>query len=900
VRPNKSYLSLYKGKGRGNRLLFFLFATQVLLLSLLRITIPIPVKFAEKLLEDYETKGISFDVEQVALSFPDEITVSKLVILKDGHKTAVVNELKIQYPFFKLPWGEWKDLKGVYAKSIALHAIAEAQPCLRVDDLSIQRKKNEKHFLSAFIHSNHSFLNMKGSFDFDYLKSLFEATPEKQHHFELSDSMDRVLSYVDELRSALKQTGTLHLQSFVNGSPNGELNLSQWDGGRSEPIGNLRGLRAVLQISTQDDKPHVASLKAELKDLSIRRESIVTILRDLSFSNPSIKFQHLNTLRNNFGESSLRIGEIELRGKMEGRLPAFSIISNSAKGLEEGMFFSDSNRTKVALGYQCDSLVSLHGEAHFTPKSFDLYCNTKKGRLRVIDGDECTLTLFRNEAYERAVAPMHFRATTPRLSVMETPDGAFSLKGMIAPDYSISVNSAWGKMGRCEVTGSYSQSWFPHNFRFLLKGECLPTDINNWLGSWWKSFWTDFSFGETTPWGDFSISGDWGSFGTDTISYGMVRTQKLSYRNLAVSKSSILVESDSNQTSVRAIIRHKEGQLQGNLSFPRNTRSMRKLLSFDFNGDYPLDTGRKAFGPEVERHLTDFNATNLLCEASGSIFKPLNDASGESNETNYKIKISTDQNASLWNIPTEYIHGGEITYKNLVTKGEFPSIGLGNGKATLEFTLGEDGENHLLDFDFDLKGAERTALVAAMSKVRVLDQDSRKHIMGNVESTKDSTGKIDLSIHAKGPVDDFLQFKGGGHIRLVEKNLQKVNLLGEISERLDAIKLPIPSGSFSFEMLEIPFSLEYDQIYSDKILLTGPLSRLEADGRLNLVSGEIDVTSRLKLIGNLKIPILKKIINAVDPLSKITKIRIYGDWKDPKTHFVTPLDKILRLGKGSK
>ena len=897
MKPYKSYLSLYKGKGRGNKLLFLLFAFQVLLLSLFRITIPVPVELTEKLLEDYETKGVSFDFEEVALSFPDKITVRKFVILKNGHKTAVVNELKIQYPFLKLPWGQWDDLKGLKVKSATLCPMGEVKPCLRMDDLDVHRKENGEHFLNASIHSGHSSLKVKGALDFDYLKSLFKAPPKKKHRFELSDSMDRVLSSIDELRTALRETGSLHLQSFVNGSPNGELGLSQSDGGNSESIGLLRGLRATLRISDQDDKHHVASLKAELKDLTIRRERIVTVLRNLSFSNQSIPFQHLDTLRNNFGESSLRVGETELKGKVEGRLPAFSIISNSAEGLEEGMFLSESNRTKVALGYRYDSLVSLHGEAIFAPKFFDLYCNTKKGRLRVIDGDECTLTLFRNETPTRSVAPMRFRATTRRLSVMETPGGAFSLSGMIAPDYSISVDSVWAKLGRCEVSGTYSQSWFPHNFRFLLRGAFLPSDISNWFGFWWKSIWNDFRFGEVTPWADFSISGNWISPQSDTAVYGMARTQKLSYRNFPVTQSSALIEADSNQTSVRAIIRHKEGQLRGDLSFPRNTHPGGKLLSFDFNGDYPLNSGRKAFGAEVERHLADFNATNLLCEASGSIFNSLKDASGESNQTHYKIKISTDQNASLWNIPTKHIHGGEITYKNLVISGRFPSIGLGRGMATLDFTAEKKGGNRILDFKFDLKGADRTALVSAVSKSRHLNPDSRKHIVENIDSTKESTGKIDLRIQAKGPFDDFLQFTGTGHIRLIEESLQKGNLLGVISERLDAIKLPIPSGSFSFEMLEIPFRLENDQVHSDNIVLSGPLSRLEATGRLNLVSGEIDVTSKLKLIGNLKIPILKNILNLADPLPKI---RISGDWKNPETEFINPLDKILPLRKKSK
>ena len=900
MKPDKSYLSLHKGSDGVIKLLFVLFVGQVLLLSLCRITIPVPVGLAQNLLEDHQTKGISFDFEQIMFSFPNKVTARKFVIRKSGGEIAVANQLEIQYPLLKLAWGQGGDLNGLKAKSLTLHSMGEAKSCLHVDDLDLHRKQNGEYILNASIQSDHSSLKMKGSLDFDYLKSLFKPLPKKKSRFDLSESMDRVLGSVEELRSALRQTGSLHLKSFVQGSPGGELGLSQSDEGIQLPETKARGLRAHLRISDRGDQNHVVSLKLKLKDFSIRGERIETVLKNLSFSNQSISFRHLNTLRDNFGESRLRVGETVLRGRLEGRLPPFSILSNSTKGLEEGMLFSESNRTKVALGYRYDSLVTLHGEAILAPKFFDLYCNTKKGRLRVIEGNESTLSVFRNETHTRSVAPMHFRATTSRLSVMESPEGAFSLKGTIAPDYSISVDSVWTKLGKSEVSGTYSQSWFPHNFRFLLRGDFLPTDVNNWFGSWWKSIWHDFLFGEVTPWADFSISGDWLASGSDTTTYGMVRSQQMSYREFAVSRSSALVETDSNQTSVRAIVRHKEGQLKGDLSFPRNTPPGGKLLSFDFNGDYPLNEGRRAFGPKVEKYLADFNATNLLCEASGSIFMPLEDASGESNQTHCKIKISTDQNASLWNVPVKHIHGGYVSYENLVTSGRFPSIGLGNGMATLDFTSEKQASNRILDFKFDLKGADQSAFLSAISRAKPFTPETRKLIGDYVASDSDSLGKIDLRIQAKGPFEGFLQFTGTGHVRLIEKGLQKVNLLGGISERLDAIKLPLPSGSFSFETLEIPFRVESDQVYSDNILLTGPLSKLEAAGRLNLVSGEIDVTSKLKLIGNLKIPIVSNIINLADPLPKITEIRISGNWKNPTSEFVNPLDKIFSPKKKDK
>ena len=900
MKPDKSYLSLYKGKARATKFLFILFAVQILLLSLLSISIPVPVEFAEKLLEDYETKDITFELEQVAFTFPDKITARKVVLLKNGHQTGLVHELKIQYPFLKLPWGKWRNLKHICAKNISLQTPVESQPVFQLTNFDLQKSGDMEHDLKVSIHSGQSLLKVKGVVDFEYLKSLLKATPLKEPHFQLSESVDRLLRSGGDLKTILQETGSLDLETFLNISPNGDLSLSQLGRDTGEETALLNGLRAYLQIFEQDEGTRIASIKANLKDLTIKQENIVTVLRNISFSNQSISFEHLNTLKNNFGKSSLRVDGIELKGKVEGRLPALDIISNSSDELEKGMVFSESNRTRVALAYQYDSFVSLHGDVSIDPKLFDLYCNTKKGRLRVIDGDECTLSLLKRKVNERAFAPMHFRVTAPRLSVMEAPDGSFSLQGMIYPDYSITVDSAWAKIGKSEASGTYSQSWFPHNFRFLLKGELFPPDISNWFGSWWKSIWTDFRFSEKTPSGDFSVSGAWGSSSSDTITFGIIKTQKLTYRNFTASQSSAIVKTDSNQTSVHTIIKHKKGQLRGNFSFPRNSPPEGEILSFDFNGDYPLNDGRQTFGPEVERYLIDFNSTNLLCEVSGSIFRSLNDASGESNKTHYKIKISTDQNASLWNIPTEHIHGGEITYKNRVTSGKFPSIGLGNGIATLDFKSENQAGSKVFDFNFNLRGADRTALISSISKAKHLNPDSRNHILENIDSSKESNGKIDLRIDARGPFGNFLQFTGTGHIRLIEESLQKVNLLGKISERLDAVKLPIPSGSFSFEMLEIPFRLENENVHSDKILLTGPLSRIEASGALNLASGEIDVTSTLKLIGNLKIPILKNILNLADPLSKITEIRITGHWKNPKTEFITSLEKILPFRRRSK
>ena len=207
MKPDKTYLSLRKGSDRVIKLLFVLFIAQVLLLSLCRISIPIPVGLAQKLSERQQTNGISFDFEQVMFSFPNKISARKFVIRKNGLKSAVINEIEIQYPLLKSAWGKWGDLNGLRAKKIALHSEGEVDSCLQVEGLDVHRKRNGEYILNASIHCEHSSLKAKGTLNFDYLKSIFESLPKKKSRFELSEVMDRALDSVEKLRAILRQTG---------------------------------------------------------------------------------------------------------------------------------------------------------------------------------------------------------------------------------------------------------------------------------------------------------------------------------------------------------------------------------------------------------------------------------------------------------------------------------------------------------------------------------------------------------------------------------------------------------------------------------------------------------------------------------------------------------------------
>ena len=877
-------MSLYRGGGKLNKTLLVVLICQIIILCLLRTTISIPVALAENLSEDYETDGVVFNYENIDFSFPNQFNIEHFTLKKDGRPVIGINDLSFQWSIFALPWGKLNDIEDLHSDEILLYSPLNERPIVSVTDTRIRKNESKQHFITSSISIDQKVLKVKGIFDFNYIQSLFI----KKDSVKPGHAIDRLVTAVEKLDEWVEGTPPIQLQSFVSATPNAMLCISQSSRPSREMANSanqINGFLSFLKISTEGDKIHSASLKSKIDDFSIKTRSLELTFKDVSLANPSIRFKNLNNLTNNLGESNLNIGEIRFDGKIQGHLPRFNVISKSTDKLTEGIFFSDSNRTRIALSYQFKSVLTLNGEALLTPQNFDLHCNTKKGRLRVLDGDEVRAYVFRNKMGSRESIPMFFRIRTDRLSVFEAPDGAYSLSGQIAPDYSIFVDSAWCKLGMSEVTGTYSQSWNPHNFRFLLKGECLPSDINNWLGKWWKTIWADFAFTEEIPYGDFSMSGNWRKPGVGAVTHGTVKTGTLSYRDLSIKESFVTIVGDDNRTQIKGSANHGNGHINGYLDLPRKPSSTDKLLSFDLKGDFPLNKGKKVFGKEVEKILSDFNSSILSCEAKGIIYRAQTGRSAENNKTHYTIAISADCNSSLWGMPVSYIHG-TIQHDNSTTSGRFPSIGVGEGKGSLDFESKSFPSNGSLSFKFDLKKADRSAITSVISGLSFLDSKDRDHIKETVNTTNDSAGTIDFSVQAKGPLADHLQFKGTGHLRLVEKSLSQVNILGEISKKLNTINLPIPSGSFTFERLEVPFRIEYDSIYSDKILLTGPLSKLEASGQLNLISNEVDITAKLKLVGNLKIPLLSQVINFADPLSKFTKIKITGNWKNPKIGLV--------------
>jgi len=226
---------------------------------------------------------------------------------------------------------------------------------------------------------------------------------------------------------------------------------------------------------------------------------------------------------------------------------------------------------------------------------------------------------------------------------------------------------------------------------------------------------------------------------------------------------------------------------------------------------------------------------------------------------------------------------GKIDQKLSRTSGDFPNFEMADGKGQLNFNLDTNGSQETVKFKFSLKDAKKDLLMRDISESR------KKGFLGDFstnnqdfQSPANVGGTVSVSLEAEGPTNNPLQFEGTGKIHLKETTVGSINLLGKVSEGLKKLNLPVPTGALSFNDLEIPFSLNNETMSFDKLNLKGPISKISAEGSLNFSSGTVDIIANLSLIGNIPIPLIKNLVQIIDPVSKIIEIKISGTFNNPK------------------
>ncbi len=213
----------------------------------------------------------------------------------------------------------------------------------------------------------------------------------------------------------------------------------------------------------------------------------------------------------------------------------------------------------------------------------------------------------------------------------------------------------------------------------------------------------------------------------------------------------------------------------------------------------------------------------------------------------------------------------------------------GEAKANL-WWQNEDGNVTRMGIEMSLKGAKREKVIRSLSLSSAFstptntDPQKSPSAIDEITVTGEDESMLDFRLKAKGNLGDLSSFKGTGAIDLKDENLGSVRLFGPLSKVIQENPVPIPSGSVRFNRLESTYSWEGSYATFKDMTITSSSSLIRGEGKYWLKDNTINFEARMYLLGGLgsKIPILGKIAEFLDPLSKFIELTLRGRLDNPK------------------
>ena len=626
------------------------------------------------------------------------------------------------------------------------------------------------------------------------------------------------------------------------------------------------------------------------KELSILRMNIGSVkfpffksnfeINKISFSILNKAIDSKKFYENYFADLNLQ--NITSKGYINSILPNIYFCTSKVNKLLELTIISDSNFTNCSNIIMLNPLnkeFSINGKNEIIPKLLKYEIGNDQNNTELMNGDLLNID-FHNPytpTYDKNRNNIKIEAKS--FSMLGSLPGEYKATGYFKADKSLYLSDISGMLGHSFVNGSFLQEWDPLKFQFILEGDCYPTDINNWLGEWWDKIWVDFLFDyENIPYGQFLISGIWNQ-ASNSYTHGIIDSQNFSYKGLPVENTIINLIVDENITSIStSSIKHKSGSIGGEISIPRKHKNDTTPLKYSLSGIYPINSGSKSLGPLIETYLDDFNLSSLSLNTSGEFFQSTSENNNSKlSANNYYIDFSTDQNG-IWNGISFDSFKGIIKTESDKLYVSFPSIKTCNGQLSLN--LNSDLLNNDVNFNLSIIDAN---IVRLYNSILAYQSNIGKDFIPVDSSFSISEkGVIDFSLTASGVPNDIMSFNGTGSLKIQDKELSKIRLLGFISDNLKSLPLPFPTGTLNFNTLSGLFELQNGKLYFDNFVLSGVLSKVENKGSINLENGELDIISKIHLVGNFPIPIISQIAKITDPLSIFAEIKITGSWMDPQ------------------
>ena len=874
MKPHEAYTSIKKKRKLFNIFLLIVLGFQVLFIFLIDVNIPIP-SVASKFFVSNISDENSILIEDLEYKFPNKFRSKKINFLSTDNYELQINNAEFELNFMKIFFG---DLDFIRKLNFGQISLSKKDSNILINDINLSLN-GFNYFIEAKVSFNNIRLDIFGLINANSLNELKRYlnldlfTPDERHNETLSLDL-----FFDERFN-------FNLQSVFFFNDDLEINLSQVDKLAQEEM--FREFIGRISTKVVEEKLIIKKTFG-FKDFKYGNSKNFLNIKNIGLQTRLIFENGTDTKI----EHSSSFNSPQIEGIFSGQLPdSFLCISGSLNNCNI-FLFNESDYCESFLSiYKSNNILNFVGNTSVVPENCNLSLTNSKGTRKLISGDTLNLKINSNISSLKPGELLQFIVTANNFSALESPYGNFLGDGTINENLDIFVYSAYGNFGSSRVEGNFTQRWNPAYYHFIVDGSCQPTDLNQWMPSWWQGIWEDFNFTKDIPIGSFNIKGIWGENSTYAHTFGKVDTNDFSFRDMEFKKSAIEVSVDYNDTLVECIqLTHAEGTLSGSLKFPRRNSQSPYFLELEFNGDYPLEKGRNVLGETIKSQISELNASLIDCEVKGKICR--SDTSDTDHEI--EIKISSAEDFQFKGVKIDQIKG-LLSYRNNLTSGNFNQLDFAGGRSFLSFDINNSNNSDTISVNMSLKDMNTHRFINSLTpEIKVFNsQDLEVQESGSGLEFDDNNGSFNLSLQAVGPLSNLLQFKGSGILELKQKNLSQIDIFTPLLSVFDKFtlsafdklkllpllqNLKLPFVSVSFETLNAVFTIDHENIHFSPLELNGVISSISSKGDLNLSNGELDLTGRINPAGNLPIPGLKEI---TDPFSKIVEFKVAGPWHNP-------------------
>lgn len=868
-------------------------AFQVFLIALSDVRFSIPVFILDQAKTQAANQGLAFEAKEASFTLNGRILLTDVRIHADHGNLpplAFARRISAKMNYFSFLSGRFLPAGASFEGAWILADEQSEAPALE-NLFGHAEKSGDKLLFHAGTQIGSAKIDLRGSWS--PKKSIKPKTGGKAFRSpflrkDFPSLRQQALDHANRAKAWLAHCRNPTLRAHLTlGRTNG-LNLLAHSDSFSHPLFTTGELQGSATFLNGADSSIVGDL--ELDVFGWKRPGADT---NASFSHANLKARGFGrTPDGNVTAPTLlgRVNGLRVEGKLQGSLPSLYLNAAPTNDPRKALLFAGMGTgassiclSGTALPFESSSDLSLR--LSLNPEDFDsptLSDWRVRNLLRATSPVRGEIGPIRLENAKFLGAPFHLNATG--LVIRGSEPATYRLQGFFTPSGDLRIPRAYGKLGQSEVRGSFEQNFAENlDYRFLLEGACLPTELNPWLRSWWERIWTDFSFGDEPPYGDFEIKGRWKTRGSRTRVFGSTSFSDVTYRDLPVETGGLnVIVTPENTRLARIRLTPPKGEVEGQLSFPRYRSGLPLALRFNFRGDLNPTQCKRVFGKTAEEALSRFETNSTIrAAASGSVLLTRPSSPAERALTRFQVEANCSSPIRYSGLPLDNLSlrldAGHD--ESLISPLRF-KLAEGDGNGTLLFR--HDGNGTLLNLDLAIRNANRAGFTRALSLSSAFS-DSPQEANQSEEApspVEGENGILNVSLQARGNPAELWGFEGNGSLEVNDPELRRIPLFGPLSTLLKESPVPLPSG-FRFKRLRAPFRLQGEFAHFQNLELSGLASLLVASGKVNLAVNELDFDARLYALGGIPIPLLDKIIQLVDPLSAIANLKISGSFDQP-------------------